>query len=233
MDIWIIQNGEKTGPIHDFEVRKKIEAGELSPTTPAWHEGLPEWKPLGEISLFEREFELPHGRVDTPYSPPESPSEPPARPPVTAQSYPIRRFWARWLDLYLFAGVWWLTMWAVGRDIGATLGNAWFILFLYVPWFALESFLLHRFGTTPGKWLLGLKVVNDDGSPLSLAAATRRSMRVLFLGIGSMEGPGTKTFSDQLTQAGITNVYYESPGTAHEWLTWRRCFREFAPRLFR
>ena len=39
-------------------------------------------------------------------------------------------------------------------------------------------------------------------------------------------------FSDQLTKAGITNVYYESPGTAHEWLTWRRCFREFALRLF-
>jgi hypothetical protein len=26
---------------------------------------------------------------------------------------------------------------------------------------------------------------------------------------------------------------YESPGTAHEWLTWRRCFKEFAPLLFR
>jgi enterochelin esterase family protein len=47
-----------------------------------------------------------------------------------------------------------------------------------------------------------------------------------------MEGPGTKTFGEQLTQAGIENVYYESPGTAHEWLTWRRCFKEFAPLLF-
>ena len=56
---------------------------------------------------------------------------------------------------------------------------------------------------------------------------------MLFLGIGSAEGQGTKTFSDQLTQAGIKNVYFESPGTAHEWLTWRRCFRDFAPRLFR
>src|SRR5262249_43943106 len=32
--------------------------------------------------------------------------------------------------------------------------------------------------------------------------------------------------------AGIKNVYYESPGTAHEWLTWRRCLHEFAPLLF-
>jgi enterochelin esterase family protein len=65
------------------------------------------------------------------------------------------------------------------------------------------------------------------------AAAFNKKVKVLFLGIGSVEGPGTKTFSEQLTQAGIKNVYYESPGTAHEWLTWRRCFREFAPLLFR
>ena len=33
--------------------------------------------------------------------------------------------------------------------------------------------------------------------------------------------------------AGVHNVYFESPDTAHEWLTWRRAFKEFAPRLFR
>jgi hypothetical protein len=26
---------------------------------------------------------------------------------------------------------------------------------------------------------------------------------------------------------------YVSPETAHEWLTWRRCLREFAPLLFK
>lgn len=65
------------------------------------------------------------------------------------------------------------------------------------------------------------------------AAAFNKKVKVMFLGIGSEEGPGTKAFSDQLTQAGITNVFFLSPGTAHEWLTWRRCFKEFAPRLFR
>ena len=65
------------------------------------------------------------------------------------------------------------------------------------------------------------------------AAAFNKKVKLLFLSIGSAEGPGTKTFSEQLTQAGITNVYFESPGTAHEWLTWRRSFKEFAQRLFR
>ncbi|MCW5982682.1 MAG: esterase [Bryobacteraceae bacterium] len=64
------------------------------------------------------------------------------------------------------------------------------------------------------------------------AAAFNKKVKVLFLGIGSMEGPGARNFSEQLTQAGIDNVFFESPGTAHEWLTWRRCLNDFAPRLF-
>jgi enterochelin esterase family protein len=64
------------------------------------------------------------------------------------------------------------------------------------------------------------------------AAAFNKKVKVLFLGIGSVEGPGTRTFSESLTKAGVHNVYFESPGTAHEWLTWRRCLNDFAPRLF-
>jgi enterochelin esterase family protein len=58
-------------------------------------------------------------------------------------------------------------------------------------------------------------------------------VKVLFLGIGSAEGPGTKSFSEALTNTGVHNVYFESSGTAHEWLTWRRALNEFAPRLFK
>jgi enterochelin esterase family protein len=79
----------------------------------------------------------------------------------------------------------------------------------------------------------GFDPKTSNGGVFADADAFNKQVRVLFLGIGSMEGPGTKAFSDQLTQAGIRNVYFESPGTAHEWLTWRRCLRDFAPRLFR
>jgi enterochelin esterase-like enzyme len=65
------------------------------------------------------------------------------------------------------------------------------------------------------------------------AAGFNKKVKVLFLGIGSMEGPGAKNFSTALSEAGIKNVFFESPGTAHEWLTWRRCLNDFAPRLFR
>jgi enterochelin esterase-like enzyme len=79
----------------------------------------------------------------------------------------------------------------------------------------------------------GFDPKTSNGGVFADAAAFNKKVKLLFLGIGSAEGTGTKTFSEQLTQAGINNVYYESPGTAHEWLTWRRCLKEFAPRLFR
>lgn len=65
------------------------------------------------------------------------------------------------------------------------------------------------------------------------AAAFNNKVKVLFIGIGSMEGQNAKNLSNALTEAGIKNTYYESPGTAHEWHTWRRCLYQFAPLLFK
>ncbi len=71
------------------------------------------------------------------------------------------------------------------------------------------------------------------GGAFADAASFNKKVKLLFVSTGSVEGPRVKEFSDALTQAGITNVYFESPGTAHEWLTWRRALNDFAPRLFR
>jgi enterochelin esterase family protein len=72
-----------------------------------------------------------------------------------------------------------------------------------------------------------------SGGVYADAAAFNKKVKLLWVGAGSVEGPGIKTFSESLTKAGIKNVYFESPGTAHEWLTWRRDLHDFAPRLFR
>jgi len=41
-----------------------------------------------------------------------------------------------------------------------------------------------------------------------------------------------QNYRDALEAAGIKNADYESPGTPHEWQTWRRSLREFAPLMF-
>lgn len=65
------------------------------------------------------------------------------------------------------------------------------------------------------------------------AAAFNSKVHTLFLGMGSEENMGSKRLSDSLTKLGINNIYYESEGTHHEWLTWRRCLNEFLPLIFR
>ena len=48
----------------------------------------------------------------------------------------------------------------------------------------IEPLLLHLFGTTPGKWLMGLRVTDENGQRLPLAAAWRRTWRALWYGYG-------------------------------------------------
>ncbi len=62
-------------------------------------------------------------------------------------------------------------------------------------------------------------------------------LKLFWLGLGTKEpAPFPKSvgaFKAMLDQQGIRYTYYESPKTAHEWLTWRRSLQNFAPLLFR
>lgn len=60
MNVWIVIDGERQGPIADYEVRRRISAGEFTRDTVGWHEGCQEWMPLACMALFEREFVSHH-----------------------------------------------------------------------------------------------------------------------------------------------------------------------------
>ncbi|MGE5126207.1 MAG: alpha/beta hydrolase-fold protein [Betaproteobacteria bacterium] len=68
-------------------------------------------------------------------------------------------------------------------------------------------------------------------------AAFAGKVHLLWLGVGTAEPErmreGIRGFHAALTEIGVKHVYYESPGTDHEWQTWRRDLKDFAPRLFR
>lgn len=66
-------------------------------------------------------------------------------------------------------------------------------------------------------------------------SAFNKQVKLLWIGVGSEEKqflPGIKGAADALRASGVKLVFFESPGTAHEWQTWRRDLRDFAPRLF-
>lgn len=67
--------------------------------------------------------------------------------------------------------------------------------------------------------------------------AFHQKMNLIFLSIGTDEPEqmfkSVNNFHNEMVRNGIQHVYYESPGTSHEWLTWRRSLRQFAGMIFK
>ena len=69
----------------------------------------------------------------------------------------------------------------------------------------------------------------------------KEKVKLVFVSFGSRElgggrggrGGDPQANADELKQAGINSVFYVSQDTAHEFQSWRRSLREFAPLLFR
>jgi enterochelin esterase family protein len=95
------------------------------------------------------------------------------------------------------------------------------------------------FSGAAGPLMLGdqkLDVKTAYNGAFSDPAAFAKRARLLWLGVGTEEPErmrtGIRDLHASLTEAGIPHVYYESPGTDHEWQTWRRDLKDFVPRLF-
>lgn len=100
---------------------------------------------------------------------------------------PWRRFFARNLDLLLYSVLWDVFLALVlGVNVsarsegGKILDNiVVFLLMLFT-----EPVLLALFGATPGKWLLGLRVTDNEGKRLSLEEARARTWKMFLYGMG-------------------------------------------------
>ncbi len=81
-----------------------------------------------------------------------------------------------------------------------------------------------------------LDVKTAYNGALADPAAFARRVHLLWLGVGTEEPDmmrkGIQGLHQSLEAASINHVFYESPGTSHEWQTWRRDLKDFAPRLF-
>ena len=67
-------------------------------------------------------------------------------------------------------------------------------------------------------------------------AAFNKKVKLLWFGAGSEEKmfvDVAATMTKQLTEMGVKVESYISEGTYHEWHTWSRCLKEFAPKLFK
>lgn len=95
------------------------------------------------------------------------------------------------------------------------------------------------FSGAAGQLVLGDRTLDpktDFHGALADPAAFAKRVHLLWIGVGTQEPErmkaGLERLHSSLDEAKIQHVFYESPGTDHEWQTWRRDLKDFAPRLF-
>lgn len=106
--------------------------------------------------------------------------------PAAVEPYhPVRRYVARAIDYFLIESILLIVLIVIFRvrPISDFTSNliAYGSPFLAIP---LAAFFLHRFGTTPGKWLMGLGVSNSNGGRLSYSDGLSREWDALRYGYG-------------------------------------------------
>jgi len=106
----------------------------------------------------------------------------------SSQVRPWVRFWARTIDttiLGLLLGYVWISFipefYSLARNYA--LGYVYSIL-NFLVWALIEAYFLSKWGCTPGKWILNIKVSDNSGNNLSYSKAIKRVMLVLFYGEG-------------------------------------------------
>lgn len=115
----------------------------------------------------------------------------PKRPPVEGAEWALRpwqRFWARGFDLALAEVVVSLVLALLFHCSIINTNTALFnVLTMVLSWaltLAVEPLLLCTWGTTPGKWLLGLELRTGEGRKLSYSEGLERTWGVLGEGFG-------------------------------------------------
>lgn len=90
---YVIQQDQQQGPFTADEIRFKIEQREFNASQLAWHEGLTDWKPLGEL--------FPDIHTPEPASPPTiEPATSQAPAPAAAWTPPAIPAKPKWYDHY-------------------------------------------------------------------------------------------------------------------------------------
>jgi DNA-binding transcriptional MerR regulator len=101
---------------------------------------------------------------------------------------PVRRFFARELDLLLCSDLW-VAFLALVCNVGVHQHRSGLMVLLDIAvpllmMLLIEPLLLRRWGTTPGKWALGLSVAGPEGGRLRYEEGLSRTGKIIVRGMG-------------------------------------------------
>ncbi|MFZ4767319.1 MAG: RDD family protein [Roseimicrobium sp.] len=183
MEYHLSIDGKRTGPHSQFYIIEAIRDGSLSGGELVWHQGLGDWCALRGLEDFSSYWQPTPAVIEAAES---------ARRVARAEldrPRPWLRFWARVVDYAWFTFA--LSMLAAMAVPSAVLPALQQMMVMHVPvdavalllYVPLEAWMLSRWGTTPGRALLRIRVRRlDDGVP-QFAQALKRSFQVFVQGM--------------------------------------------------
>ncbi len=182
---WYVRTAEREiGPLSEEALRAMASTGQIGTDTPVCRSGTTDWTTTEASGLL----------LFTPQSEPAETTEPsvqiPAQQSIEGQALeiiatPWQRFWARMLDLLLDGALVGITVGALRPSFLEERGLLSQLL-LSVPSALLIDCLVYIvFGTTPGKAVAGIRVIDDrGGGRLTFGAYFKRSVEIYIYGFG-------------------------------------------------
>lgn len=182
---WFASGGARKGPVTFEFLRGKVLDGSLSTSDLVWTEGMSAWTPVSGVPELHQVMQA---------LPPELPqSMAPEPPALSAPAAPWRRFFARFIDLWViglptvflvafFLAPLWpgFALWLQQPGADVALG------FLVIPLvLVIEAGIFGLFGTTLGKGLLGIHVKTSTAQKPSFSEYLSRQHRVYWYGLGT------------------------------------------------
>lgn len=149
MTYHLARNNQQAGTCSDYEIRRRLANGELSPGDLCWTEGMEAWQPVGEIFA----------------EPVEATAEAPQSPPAAALATLSQRFIAALVDGVPLAAIFFLTQSGLpdengqgGSNLQVAIG-----LVLMLALAGCNLYLLATRGQTIGKKLQRIRIVALEG----------------------------------------------------------------------
>ena len=109
-------------------------------------------------------------------------------------------------------------------------------MFSYIGTFSGAQFVKPRSSSpAAGETTPSFDPATSYGGVFADAAAFNSKVRLLWMGAGTAELSLSESLRENVAKLQARNikvVQFHSPGTAHEWQTWRICLNKFAPLLF-
>lgn len=176
-----------------YKISEMISTGQLKGEELVWSKGWEKWIPLRDVEIFSAVFEKLNSQEPTASVLDEEEERAPLEKNALDSSTAPKawmRFWARFLDYtwYLLILGFLVSLFAphevllqhFAQSPGAQILVNVFVFLLFVP---IEAYMLARFGKTPGKAFLGIRMQSELGGLPTFKQALYRSLTVCIRGV--------------------------------------------------